>query len=97
MRWTVFTLINAEELGITAANLESMRASDDPDIRRFLAAPEAGAASLRPGWTAAVVKSAGNYGEIYDRHFGQNSRAKLARGLNRLWKDGGAMYAPPVR
>ena len=44
-----------------------------------------------------VVKSAGNYGEIYDRHLGQNSRAKLARGLNRLWKDGGAMYAPPVR
>ena len=56
VRWTVFTLINAEELGITAANLESMRASDDPDIRRFLAAPASGAASLRPGWTAAVVK-----------------------------------------
>jgi len=97
VRWTIFALIDAEELGITAANLESMRASDDPDIRRFLGAPEAGAAGLAAGWTAAAVKSAGNYGEIYDRHLGQNSRAKLPRGLNRLWKNGGAMYAPPVR
>ena len=97
VRWAVFALIDAEELGITAANYEEMRKSDDPDIRRFIAAPEARAAGLPAGWTAAVIKGVGNYGEIYDRHLGRDSRAKLPRGLNRLWKDGGAMYAPPVR
>lgn len=97
VRWTLFALINAEELGITAANLESLRRSDDPDIRRFLLAPDAGAAGLPAGWTSAVVKAGGNYGEIYERHLGQSSRAKLFRGLNRLWNAGGLMYAPPVR
>ena len=97
VRWTLFALINAEELGITATNLEAMRASTDPDIRRFLMAPAAGAANLAPGWTAAAVKAGGNYGEIYERHLGQQSRAKLFRGLNRLWSAGGLMYAPPVR
>jgi general L-amino acid transport system substrate-binding protein len=97
VRWTIFALINAEELGITQANVDQMRMSDNLEIRRFFAAPPAGATSVGRTWTYDIVKSVGNYGEIYDRHLGSQSRAKLARGLNRLWTDGGLMYAPPNR
>jgi general L-amino acid transport system substrate-binding protein len=97
VRWTVFALINAEELKINAANVDRMRTSNDIEIRRFFAAPPAGLSSLVPDWSYRIVKAAGNYGEIYDRHLGSGSRAKLARGMNRLWTDGGLMYAPPIR
>jgi general L-amino acid transport system substrate-binding protein len=97
VRWTIFALINAEELGINAANVEAMRTSDNIEIRRFFAPPPPGTSSVGRNWTYDVVKSVGNYGEIYDRHLGEKSRAKLARGLNRLWTQGGLMYAPPIR
>jgi general L-amino acid transport system substrate-binding protein len=97
VRWTIFALINAEELGITQANVERMRSSDNLEIRRFFAPPPAGVSSLGRTWTYDIVKSAGNYGEIYDRHLGVQSRAQLARGMNRLWTQGGLMYAPPIR
>ena len=85
-----------EELGITRANVDQMRMSNDIEVRRFFAPPPTGA-SVVPGWTYNIIKAVGNYGEIYDRHLGSGSRAKLARGMNRLWKDGGLMYAPPIR
>ena len=97
VRWTIFALINAEELKINSANLERMRTSNDIEIKRFFAAPPAGAKGLVPDWTYRIVKVGGNYGEIYERHLGAGSRAKLARGLNRLWTNGGLMYAPPIR
>lgn len=97
VRWTIFALINAEELGITQANVDRMRMSDNLEIRRFFAAPPAGVTSVGRTWTYDIVKSVGNYGEIYDRHLGAQSRAKLARGMNRLWTQGGLMYAPPNR
>jgi general L-amino acid transport system substrate-binding protein len=97
VRWTIFALINAEELGITQANVDRMRMSDNLEIRRFFAAPPAGVTSVGRSWTYDIVKSVGNYGEIYDRHLGSQSRAKLARGMNRLWTQGGLMYAPPNR
>jgi general L-amino acid transport system substrate-binding protein len=97
VRWTIFALINAEELGITQANVDQMRASDNIEVRRFFAPPPPGVTSLVPAWTYTIVKSVGNYGEIYERHLGSGSRAKLARGMNRLWRDGGLMYAPPNR
>ena len=97
VRWTIFALINAEELGITQANVDQMRMSDNIEVRRFFAPPPAGVTSVVPGWTYTIIKAVGNYGEIYERHLGSGSRAKLARGMNRLWKDGGLMYAPPVR
>ena len=96
VRWTIFALINAEELGITRANVDQMRMSNDIEVRRFFAPPPTGA-SVVPGWTYNIIKAVGNYGEIYDRHLGSGSRAKLARGMNRLWKDGGLMYAPPIQ
>lgn len=96
VRWTIFALINAEELGITQANVDQMRMSDNIEVRRFFAPPPAGASVVRE-WSYNIIKAVGNYGEIYERHLGAGSRAKLARGMNRLWKDGGLMYAPPIR
>jgi general L-amino acid transport system substrate-binding protein len=97
VRWAMFALINAEELGIDSANVERMRGSDNPDIKYFFAAPPPGSSGVDAAWTFTIVKTLGNYGEIFERHLGAKSPAKLARGLNRLWTDGGLMYAPPVR
>ena len=97
VRWAIFASINAEELGVTSANVARMRASDDPDIKFFLAAPPMGASGLHAAWTYAILRDVGNYGEIYERNLGANSRAKLPRGLSRLWSHGGVLYAPPIR
>jgi general L-amino acid transport system substrate-binding protein len=97
VRWAVFALIDAEELGIDSSNAERMRMSDNPDIRYFFAAPPPGSDGISADWTFRIVKSVGNYGEIFERHLGAKSPAKLTRGLNRLWREGGLMYAPPIR
>jgi general L-amino acid transport system substrate-binding protein len=97
VRWTIFALINAEELGITQANVDQMRMSDNIEVRRFFAPPPPGTPSVTGAWTYNIIKAVGNYGEIYERHLGAQSKAKLARGLNRLWTQGGLMYAPPNR
>jgi general L-amino acid transport system substrate-binding protein len=93
VRWAIFALIDADELGIQSANLERMRMSEDPEVKAFLAAAPVNA-GMSPNWTYEIVKNVGNYGEIFERNLGP---AKLARGLNRSWKSGGLMYAPPVR
>ena len=97
VRWSIFALINAEELGIRQDNLARMRESDDPDVKFFFAPAPRGTTGLSQNWTSAAVQAAGNYGEIFDRNFGAKSRAKLPRGLSRLWTEGGALYAPPIR
>ncbi len=97
VRWAIFASIDGEELGLTSANIARMRASDDPDIKSFLAAPPMGASGLHAAWTYAILRDVGNYGEIYERNLGASSRAKLPRGLNRLWNNGGVFYAPPIR
>ena len=97
VRWSVFALIDAEELGINQANVDRMRNDANIEVKRFFAAPPAVASGIARDWTYRIVKSVGNYGEIYERHLGEGSRAKLARGMNRLHTNGGLMYAPPVR
>jgi general L-amino acid transport system substrate-binding protein len=93
VRWAIFALIDAEELGIGSANADSMRMSDNPEVKAFFAsAPPNGGVS--PSWTYDIVKSVGNYGEVFERNFGP---ARLPRALNRSWKSGGLLYAPPVR
>jgi general L-amino acid transport system substrate-binding protein len=71
--------------------------SDNIEVRRFFAPPPPGTPSVTGAWTYNIIKAVGNYGEIYERHLGAQSKAKLARGLNRLWTQGGLMYAPPNR
>jgi general L-amino acid transport system substrate-binding protein len=97
VRWAIFALVNAEELGVTSANVARMRTSDDPDVKFFLAAPPMGSAGLHAAWTYSILRDVGNYGEIYERNLGAKSAAKLPRGLSRLWTEGGLLYAPPIR
>ncbi len=99
VRWTLFALINAEELGITQGNVEEMRTSSNPEIRRILGTDgEFGRGiGLDNDWVVSIIKTVGNYGETFERNLGQGSPLKIARGRNALWKDGGLMYAPPIR
>lgn len=99
VRWTLFASINAEELGVTKANLESMKKSSDPNIRRLLGLEgDIGRMlGLDPTWAMHAIAASGNYGEMFDRNFGKNSQVKMERGLNKLWNDGGLLYSPPFR
>jgi general L-amino acid transport system substrate-binding protein len=97
VRWVLFALIEAEERGVTSANVRSLqKETADPDLQWFLNSCGEGAKALglKPDWVADVIASVGNYGEIYERNLGSGSTLKLDRGLNRLWKDGGLLYAP---
>jgi general L-amino acid transport system substrate-binding protein len=99
VRWVHFALINAEELGITQANVDQMASSTDPEIKRFLSKDgDLGKGlGLQDDFAAKVVKAVGNYGEVFERNVGSGSRLKIARGLNNLWNRGGIQYAPPFR
>ena len=99
VKWTHFALLDAEELGVTAANVEAMEKSDNPEIRRLLGVEgDYGAGlGLSPDWAARIVRAVGNYGEIFERNLGKDSALKIPRGLNALWTGGGLHYAPPVR
>lgn len=98
-RWTLNALINAEEAGITSKNVDEMKNSDNPDIRRILGVEGdfGQQLGLSNDWAYNAIKQVGNYGEIYDRNVGPNTPLRLDRGVNALWKDGGILYAPPIR
>jgi general L-amino acid transport system substrate-binding protein len=99
VRWTLMALIEAEELGLTAENVDAQRAATAPPVRRFLGleANLGQALGLPRDWAYQVVKNVGNYGEIFDRTLGANSTLKLDRGLNNQWNKGGLMYSMPFR
>ncbi|MBB3440376.1 amino acid ABC transporter substrate-binding protein [Sinorhizobium sp. B11] len=99
--WVGYAMVNAEEFGITQANVDEMKNSPNPDIKRFLgveADTKIGTdLGLTNDWAYNVVKNVGNYGEVFEKNIGQGSPLKIARGLNALWNKGGIQYAPPVR
>lgn len=99
VKWVHFALLNAEELGVTQANVEEMTASSNPSVRRLLGVEgEFGKAlGLDNEFAAKVLKAVGNYGEIFERNLGIGSRLRIDRGLNKLWNQGGLQYAPPIR
>ena len=99
VRWSIFALIEAEELHITSSNINAFVISQNPDSQHFLGiVPGNGKAlGLDETWARNAVKAAGNYGEMLARNLGPDTAVKLDRGLNRLWTDGGLMYAPPLR
>jgi general L-amino acid transport system substrate-binding protein len=99
VRWTMLALIEAEELGLTRAKVRSQEAPRDDRVRRLLGIiPGNGRAlGLPEDWARRMVGAVGNYAEIYDRTLGLTSGYTLERGLNRLWTDGGLLYAPPLR
>ena len=99
VRWTLYALINAEDIGVSTATIDEAAKSTKPDVRRFTGA-EGGLGSmlkLGDGWALQAVKAVGNYGEMFERNIGARSRFGVPRGLNQLWSNGGILYAPPVR
>lgn len=98
-KWTYFALLNAEELGVTQANVEEMKGSDNPAIKRLLGVEGSfgEAIGLDNEWAARVIGAVGNYGEVFDNNVGPDTPLGISRGLNALWSDGGIQYAPPIR
>ncbi|MNZ42793.1 General L-amino acid-binding periplasmic protein AapJ precursor [compost metagenome] len=99
-RWTLFAMLNAEEMGITSKNVEEIaKTTKNPDIARLLGSEGDYGKDLKlpKDWAVQVIKQVGNYGEIFDRNVGAGSDLKIERGLNALWNKGGVQYAPPVR
>jgi general L-amino acid transport system substrate-binding protein len=101
VKTVLYVLINAEEFGVTQANVEQMKSSDNIQIRRMLGTEgEFGQSDLglSAGFAVDVLKAVGNYGEVYDRYMGPEGDAfTLERGINELWTNGGLIYAPPLR
>lgn len=99
VKWTLFAMINAEELGITAATVDGMRTGTDPNVKRLLGTEgDIGVGmGLTNDWAYNIVKQVGNYGEMFERNVGKGSPLGIERGLNALWTNGGLQYAPPVR
>ena len=99
MTWSVYAMITAEELGVTSKNVDDMKKSDNPNIRRLLGVEgDVGKGFGLPNeWAYNIVKQVGNYGEVFDRNVGDGSPLKIKRGLNALWNKGGLQYAPPIR
>jgi len=98
VRWTLFTLIDAEEVGLTSANYASLVGSKTPAIRSMLGLEGQYGASLGlgPDFMKSIIAGVGNYGEIFDRNFGTNAGVPMLRGQNALWTRGGLLFAPPV-
>jgi general L-amino acid transport system substrate-binding protein len=100
VRWTLYAMVNAEELGIDSTNVRRARkAARSTDVRALLDLEGAAARHLAvaPGWSERVIAQVGNYDEIFERNLGSGSALKIKRGLNALWQDGGLLYAPPAR
>ncbi len=100
VRWVLFALIAAEEVGVTSENAAKLReTAANPAIRRALGAGGGygKALGVDDGWGLRAVRAVGNYGEMFERNLGRRSPLGLDRGLNRLWTKGGLMYAPPIR
>ena len=99
VRWVHFAMLNAEELGVTKANVDQMTKSDNPEIKRLLGTEGkfGEATGLTNDWGVRIVKHMGNYGEIFERNIGEGSPLKIKRGLNALWTNGGLQYGIPIR
>lgn len=97
VRWTHYAMLEAEERGITRANVDEMAKSPDLTVQKFLGTLHGNGKilGLDEKWTFNIVKQVGNYGEAFERNVGQESPLKFARGLNALWTRGGVMMAPP--
>jgi len=99
IKWTLFAMVDAEELGVTQKNVDEMAKSDKPELKRAFGTDGVlgEQLGLTKDWMSRIVKATGNYGESFDRNVGAGSKLGIARGLNALWSKGGIQYAPPVR
>jgi general L-amino acid transport system substrate-binding protein len=99
VKWTLFAMLDAEELGVTQKNIDQMSESDAPELKGVFGSDAnlGQHLGLTRDWVVRIVKAVGNYGESFDRNLGAYSELGIARGLNRLWIHGGLQYAPPIR
>ena len=99
VRWTLYAMLEAEESGVNSKNVDQMKESRNPVVRRLLGVEGNMGKNLGVdnGWAYRIVKQVGNYAESYERNVGLNSPLRLPRGVNKLWKDGGLHYPMPVR
>ncbi|MHA1565076.1 MAG: amino acid ABC transporter substrate-binding protein, partial [Alphaproteobacteria bacterium] len=100
VRWTLNVMINAEEYGVSSANVDDLKGgSDNPEINRMLGSEGNlnEMIGLDKDWAYNIIKQVGNYGEVFERFLGVNTPIGLERGLNALYTDGGLLYAPPMR
>jgi general L-amino acid transport system substrate-binding protein len=99
VKWTLYAMINAEELGVTSQNIDEALKSKKPDVMRLVGTEGSYGEDLglSKDWAVRIIKHVGNYGEGYDRNVGDGSKLKIPRGLNQLWNAGGIQYAPPIR
>jgi general L-amino acid transport system substrate-binding protein len=99
VKWVVYSLLKAEELGINSQNLAQFSNSNDPDVKRFLGTEGnlGQGLGLTNDFAARVIRHVGNYAEVYDRNLGPKTKLNLERGQNQLWSKGGLLYSPPFR
>jgi len=99
VKWTLFAMISAEELAVTQRNVTEMVKSNKPEIQRLLGVDGnlGEQLGLPKDWVVRIVKAVGNYGEAFERNVGAGSKLQIARGLNKLWNQGGIQFAPPIR
>ncbi len=98
-RWTLFAMIDAEELGVTSKNVDEMKSSKNQEVLRMLGVQDKFGPQIGVGedWAYQIIKQVGNYGEVFARNVGPGTPLGIDRGLNKLWTEGGIMYAPPIR
>lgn len=99
VKWTVYAMLNAEELGITSKNIDQALKSAKPEVKRLVGTEGAYGEELglTRDWAARIIRHVGNYGEVYERNLGAGSKLGIPRGMNQLWSAGGIQYAPPIR
>lgn len=99
VKWTVYAMVVAEELGINSKNIDEAMKSEKPEIKRFVGTEGAYGEQLglSKDWAARIIRHVGNYAEVYERNVGVDSPLGIPRGLNQLWSEGGIQYAPPIR
>ncbi|MGM0522142.1 MAG: amino acid ABC transporter substrate-binding protein [Pseudomonadota bacterium] len=99
VKWSLFAMLNAEELGVNSDNVDEMLESENPNIARLLG--EDGnygeGMNLEADWAYNIISQVGNYGQSFDRNVGMDSPLEIERGINKLWTEGGLQYAPPIR
>ena len=99
VRWVLFAMLNGEELGVSSKTIGQALQSQKPEVMRLVGTSGNFGAQigLSNAWAANVIRSVGNYGEVFERNLGAKSPLAIPRGLNQLWSEGGIQYAPPIR
>ncbi len=99
VKWSLYAMINGEELGVTSANIDELKNSNILAVQRLFGKAGAGGKSIgvHDDWAVQIIRQVGNYGEVFERNFGAEAALRIERGLNNLWNNGGLQYAPPLQ